>query len=1131
MKRPCPIDRVYVFPLMFCVRGARMLASMSRIDPRAETPLVDWSGLGVSGILPTGTVTLLLADVENSTGLWESHPGQMTAAFARLDHVLSDLLTAYGGVRPVEQGEGDSFVVAFARASDAVACALGLQRAPLAPISLRIGVHTGEVQLRDEGNYIGSTISRTARLRDLAHGGQSVLSGTAEDLVVDALPADAWLTDLGTHELRGVARPERVVQLCHPDLRNDFPPLRTAKSIAVHNIPSQFTSFVGRGPQVSEVRKMLAQNRLVALTGAGGVGKTRLAVEVAMQLASEYADGVWFVDLAPITDSGTLPVAVARALWLPDQPGRSTMDTLLRFVRDRRLLVVLDNCEHLLDACAELVVALSGAAPGLTLLATSREPIGVTGEATWRVPSLSTADEAIELFADRARLVQTGFTLTDSNITTVAKICHRLDGIPLAIELAAARVRALSLAEIVDSLHDRFRLLTGGARTAVRRQQTLRASVDWSHALLTQPERVLFRRLAVFLGGFDLDAAQFVCARTDVEPYQVLDQLTLLVDKSLVVAYDSGGRTRYRLLETVRQYAQEKLAESGEADTVRSRHRDYYTARAALLDAPAGSDYEQRVEQAETEIDNLRAAFEWSCGNSEIESALTLASSLQPLWMARGRVREGLAWFDAILTDEVAQNTDVAAAARARALADKAVFTLVLSAADGVNQAQQALTLARGIADSALLTRALTACGLTAAYNAELAGAYFAEAIELARELDDRWRLSQILASQANAAIAAGDPIAARAVAIEGRDLADALGDGSNSRQCRICLGIAQLWEGDLAGGAAQFRAVAAEAQAAHDEIWRASGLAHQGTALAWQGDTAAARAAAEESLAVASEFGGLPASIGYFALGNAALVAGDVGTALDMTAAAWEQGRVLPGFAAHLRPIIAQAALADGDLIAARRWADEAVATAPGWAIMVRALSVRAHVAIAQGQPEQAESDSHDALASVPESFPHLGISEILECLATLANEAGSHREAARLFGAADAIRQRMGAVRFKVWDADYEASVAAIRDALGQHDFDAAWAEGTGLSIEEAIAYAQRGRGERKRPASGWASLTPTERDVIRLVSEGLGNKDIATRLFVSPRTVQSHLTHVYTKLGLASRVQLVQEAALHA
>ncbi len=439
-----------------------MLASMSDIDPRAETPLVNWSELGVSGLLPTGTVTLLLADVEGSTRLWETQPDEMTAAIARLNQTVTDVIEAHGGVRPVEQGEGDSFVAAFARASDAVASALELQRAPLAPIRLRIGVHTGEIQLRDDANYAGPTINRTARLRDLAHGGQTVLSGATEAMVVDRLPPEAWLTDLGTHPLRDLPRQERAVQLCHPDLRNDFPPLRTPKSVGAHNLPVQLTSFVRRDAEIRDVRRLLADNRLVTLTGAGGAGKTRLAVEIAARIAPKFHDGVWYVDLAPITHPGVVPVAVARALGLPDQPGRSTTDTLLRFVRDRQLLMVLDNCEHLLDASAELIVGLFGAAPGLTVLATSREPIGVTGEATWRVPSLSLADAAVELFADRARHARPDFAVDDDNAPAVGEICRRLDGMPLAIELAAARVRALSVAEILDGLHDRFRLLSGG---------------------------------------------------------------------------------------------------------------------------------------------------------------------------------------------------------------------------------------------------------------------------------------------------------------------------------------------------------------------------------------------------------------------------------------------------------------------------------------------------------------------------------------------------------------------------------------------------------------------------------------------------------------------------------------------
>jgi predicted ATPase/class 3 adenylate cyclase/DNA-binding CsgD family transcriptional regulator len=1117
---------------MFCGSSDRMLASMSEIDPHADTPLMDWSQLDVSGLLPTGTVTLLLADVEGSTRLWETQPREMTVAFARLDDARSDLIAAHGGIRPVEQGEGDSFVVAFARASDAVCCALELQRAPLAPIRLRIGVHTGEVQLRDESNYIGPTINRTARLRDLGHGGQILLSGTTEALVVDILPPDAWLTDLGAHELRGVPRPERVVQLCHPDLCNEFPPLRTLKNVAVQHLPVTLTSFVGREAELTQIHELLNENRLVTLTGAGGAGKTRLAIQIAARMAGEFGDGVWYVDLAPITDPELVPVTMARSLGLPDQPGRSTMDTLTRFIADRQMLVVLDNCEHLLDASAALVDALLPAAAGLTLLATSREPIGVGGEVSWRVPSLSLADEAIDLFTDRARRTRPDFAVSDDNAPVVAEICTRLDGLPLAIELAAARVRALSLSEILDSLHDRFRLLTGGARTAVRRQQTLRASVDWSHALLTEPERVLFRRLAAFLGGFDFAGAQTVAGGGDVQRYQVLDQLTLLVDKSLVAADNSGGRTRYRLLETVRQYAAEKLGESGEADAVRARHRDHYTAMAAVLDAPAGSDHEQRLEQANTEIDNLRAAFAWSRENSDIEAALAVTSSLQPLWQSRGRIQEGRAWFDTALADLDAKYPEVAAAVHARALADKAVLDTWAGAAASTDQAEQALAIARELDEPALLARVLTACGFIAGagYNAEVARACFTEAIGLARAVDDRWRLSQILALQAQGAEIAGDPLGMRAAGEEGRDLADAIGDRFNSRACRFYLGTSQSARGDLAGAVAQLGEVAAEAEAAHDEIYRVTSLAGRGLALAYQGEAAAARAAAEAALKAGAELGGRFAVVAHAFVGFAALAAGDRAAVHEAREAARQDMTVLSGGTAVGQRIWnAEAALADRDLAAARRWADEAVATRTGlW--LAWALCTRARVAIAAGEPEQAERDAQYALTCAAEINAYLFVPDILECLATLDRGDDSHLEGARLFGAAESIRQGTGAVRFKVYDADFEASAAALRDALGDNDFDAAWTEGAALSTKEAIAYAQRGRGQRKRPTSGWGSLTPTEREVVQLVSEGLANNDIAARLFVSPRTVQTHLTHVYTKLGLTSRVQLAQEAARH-
>ncbi|OBK11011.1 transcriptional regulator [Mycobacterium asiaticum] len=1086
--------------------------------------------------LPTGTVTMLLADIEGSTRLWETQPAEMTAAVALLDRTLDGLLATYGGVRPVEQGEGDSFVVGFARASQAVACALDLQRAPLAPLRFRIGLHTGEVQLRDENNYIGPTVNRTARLRDLAHGGQTVLSGTTEDLVVDALPADAWLTDLGTHELRGVARPERVVQLCHPDIKNNFPPLNTPKRPVGEHLPAQLTSFVGRSGEVADLRQMVAAERLVVLTGTGGVGKTRLAIQVAGQLTADFDAGVWFVDLAPITDPGLVPATAAEAVGLSEQPGRSTTEAVARYVSDRRMLMVLDNCEHLVDAVAVFVTVLLGACPSLTLLATSREPIGVAGEVTWRVPSLSLEDEAVDLFVDRARRVRPDFATPDDQVSQIAQvaqvreICRRLDGMPLAIELAAARVRALSLDEIEGSLTDRFRLLTGGRRTAVRRQQTLRASVDWSHALLTEPEQVLFRRLAPFMGGFDLTAARAVAGDNAFERFQLLDQLTLLVDKSLVVADNTGDRTRYRLPETVRQYALEKLGESGEADAVRARHRDYYTTMAAMLDAPAATGHQRRVEDTEVEIDNLRAAFGWSLENLDIELALQIASSLQPLWLTRGRLREGLGWIDEALAGSV--EAEVAPAVLARALADAALFDGWVGVPARREQATEALAIARQLDDPALLVRALTGCVGTAAFEPEQAATYFAEAIELARDLDDKWRLSQLLGFQAYAATMAGACIS-EAAAAEGRDLAEAIGDRVASGQCRLW-GIAggRTMRGDLQGAEDELHDLLADAEAAGDLFSRFNALMALSFVLGRHGKTVAALAAVETAVESVAELGAAIEGLGYLALGWTLLAAGDVAAARDALAKAY--GRIPDaGFASTNLMWRAQGELAAGNVVAARRWADQGVAATAGYFRML-ALNTRARVALAEDHPESvdaAERDLHEALACAAETGAQLGVPDVFEGLGELAARASSHSEAARLFGAAEAVRRRTGEVRYAIHQADYEKTVSALRDAMGHNDFDTAFAEGAALSTAGAIAYAKRGRGERKRPSTGWASLTPAERDVVGLLREGLANKDIAARLFISPRTVETHLTHVYTKLGLSSRVQLAQEAARHA
>lgn len=467
----------------------------------------------------------------------------------------------------------------------------------------------------------------------------------------------------------------------------------------------------------------------------------------------------------------------------------------------------------------------------------------------------------------------------------------------------------------------------------------------------------------------------------------------------------------------------------------------------------------------------------------------------------------------------------IAPAVRARALADRVLLKAIIGwDADSAKQSEDALAIARELEDPALLARALAACALIAV-DAEAARGYRADAIQLARALGDRLRLGHILSIEALVTVTTGDLTAARAVAEEGCELSEAIGYRAGLVRCHWCLGLAELGRGDVARAIGNFRAASAVAEAGHYANFQKLGLAGQGMALACQGDVDAARAAADQAVDGADEFGSLFAGIAYTALSMAALASGDAATARDATDAAYRYGMsVIPGLGAVARTFSAQAALAYGDLLTARRAADGAVTTASGWYSMW-ALATRARVAMAQGEPEPAESDVRAAITCGVEAGAYLGIADNLECLAALTAD---RPQAARLFGAAETIRQRSGEVRFKIWDSGYQSSVAALRDAMEAKAFDSAWAEGAALSTDEAIAYAQRGRGVRKRPTSGWGSLTSTERQVVDLVSEGLGNADIAKRLFVSPRTVQTHLTHVYAKLGLSSRVQLAREAA---
>nr|WP_174814783.1 AAA family ATPase [Mycolicibacterium agri] len=775
---------------------------------------------------------------------------------------------------------------------------------------------------------------------------------------------------------------------------------------------------------------MLGGNRLVTLTGAGGSGKTRLAIQV----AHELDDHVGYVDLAPITDSELVPVAVIRALGLPDQPGRTGTNTLRRFIADRTMLLLLDNCEHLLDASGELIATLLDACPRLTVLTTSREPIGLDGEVTWRVPSLSLTDEAVELFTDRARRVRSGFTATDSDAATVIEICKRLDGMPLAIELAAARVRSLSLNEILDGLHDRFRLLTGGSRRAVRRQQSLGASVDWSHALLTESERILFRRLAAFMGGFDLAAAQEVCSGDGLPRHQILDQLALLVDKSLVVAETSSGATRYRLLETIRQYALEKLGESGEADAVRDHHRDHYTSMALGFDAVTPADYEPLLSRAEIEIDNLRAAFAWSIEHGQLDRALELVCALHPLWQLRGRPQEGLTWFDTAFNEMDAWADEIDPAVRARALADNAVLRSLTASISGIPQAEKALAIARELDDRALIARALTACIGAAAFDIEAGRPYVAEAIEVARELGDKWRLSQILAWQAYRAGLTGHPVIMAAAGEEGQALADEVGDWFISRMCRFWgSAVGRFERGAVGEAAALLRELLSDADASSDMFHSFICRVGLGNALLLMGQYDEARVFAQQAVDAAPELGPFLALWAYAPLARVALMQG------DMVAAAAANDVVLQQIAAQPEVVIANVmpmvefAFVQGDLTTARARADETVSVMTGWH-RASALVTRAHVALAQGELNRAEADARDALISAVEIEAFQVVPDALEILVEVGGAAANHRDAARLAGASSAIRRAQGGtVRLRIYDPPYEAALAAIREALG--------------------------------------------------------------------------------------------------
>jgi len=621
--------------------------------------------------LPRGTLTFLFTDIEGSTRRWEQHAAAMQRAVAVHDDILRGAIESNGGV--IFKTGGDAFYAVFPSATDAVRATFDGQQAiksaqwgEIGPLRVRMALHTGIAELRDH-DYFGPPLNRVSRLLSTGAGGQVLLSDATVSLVREGLPPGASLKDLGDHRLRDLSGSLHVFQLLHADLPSDFPALKSLDTVP-NNLPTQVTSFVGRERELARVKELLGTSRVLTLTGVGGTGKSRLSVQAAAELLEHYPDGVWFIELGPLAQPELVPQTVAVALGIREEPGQPILSTLLATLGPKKALVVLDNCEHLVGACASLADALIHGCPKLGILASSREALQIGGETTLRVPPLASADpsnmplleefaryEAVRLFVDRASAVQPAFALTPANAHAVAQICQQLDGIPLAIELAAARVRALSPDQIATRLNDRFKLLISGSRTALPRQQTLRALIDWSYELLNESEKALLRRLAVFSGGWTLEAAEAVCAADLIEGNEILDLLTSLVEKSLVLAEDQEHDVRYRLLETLRQYGLEKLTPD-EKQTTAARHARY------CLDFVADYAMEYfgtRIDDLallDIEYDNCRAAMTWAAAAPSAHQrslGACIALHLGYLWHVRGAYDEGLAWLAAARADDV----------------------------------------------------------------------------------------------------------------------------------------------------------------------------------------------------------------------------------------------------------------------------------------------------------------------------------------------------------------------------------------------------------------------------------------------------------------------------------------------
>jgi predicted ATPase/class 3 adenylate cyclase/DNA-binding CsgD family transcriptional regulator len=777
---------------------------------------------------PSGTVTLLFIDIEDSIRLWEADPEGMADVSARLDRIVREEIELAGG--QVFKTVGDVFCAVFADPSAALGSAVAVQRTvswepwmPGSPIRVRAALHSGACVERD-GDYFGPVVNRVAGLVAVGHGGQVLASGVVHELLASRLPSGIALRDLGEHQLKDLGRPERVFQVTGPGLGAEFGSLRSLDNPALrHNLPSQATSFVGRADELAELRSLVsAGSRLVTITGPGGIGKSRLALQVAAEALDGEGDGVWLVEMAPVTVPELVAHTVAAVLQVRDEPGRPVLDTLVEAVNDRYLLIVLDNAEHVLGATAKLADAMLRSCPRTCLVVTSREPLGIGGEHVFRVPPLAvppadlaaldrlTAFESVQLFAERASMHRQDFALSEGNSEAVAAVCVRLDGIPLALELAAARLSSLSVAEISSRLDQRFSLLTGGSRTALPRHQTLRALIDWSYDLLNPAERTLLDRLSVFAGGWTLAAAEAVSSAGDSREWLVLDLLAALVDKSLVQAVEVDGSTRYRLLETVRQYAAERLAlrASSELEQTRAAHRAHYLALVETAGAHLrGRDEAVWLDRLEVEFDNIRAALALSVADrGSTETGLRLATGLRWFCQTRGHAGEVLEALNVLL-----ERPDASVAARTRARALIVSCHLLNHFGDDSPipaLADEAIRIARGVADDALTADALAHLCWFKWERGDLpaARAEMDEAVDLARTTGEHPLLVDVLGRRAVFNGETGDLDAAFADNQEVLTLSRAAGDNYRLALTLANLGVYEVATGELGAARAHLQ-------------------------------------------------------------------------------------------------------------------------------------------------------------------------------------------------------------------------------------------------------------------------------------------------------------------------------------